>query len=236
MSNVIFKNREHFAKRDANLKSKKLLTKNYFNMKKTFITVLLAVCCGLYSNAQNFSFGIKAGFSLSTMSHDEDPIETQHPFQPGVTAGFFGQYDFTDMFGLSTELLYGLQGFNSDMESFKMKNTILTHNLKIPVLLNVNLLDNKLNLQAGPQFGILLIASNIEKYSEPEFKNRTTLQQDYYNLFNIGATFGANYLITERVSAGLRYELGLTDNLTDGGGGNISSKNRVLNLMMGYRF
>ncbi|MBR5665758.1 MAG: hypothetical protein IKX13_08435 [Bacteroidales bacterium] len=62
------------------------------------------------------------------------------------------------------------------------------------------------------------------------------LQQDYYNLFNIGVTFGANYLITERVSAGLRYELGLTDNLTDGGGGNISSKNRVLNLMMGYRF
>ena len=50
------------------------------------------------------------------------------------------------------------------------------------------------------------------------------LQQDYYNLFNIGVTFGANYLITERVSAGLRYELGLTDNLTDGGGGNISSK------------
>ena len=87
-------------------------------MKKTFITALLAVCCGLYSNAQNFSFGIKAGFSLSTMSHDEDPIKTQHPFQPGVTAGFFGQYDFTDMFGLSTELLYGLQGFNSDMESF----------------------------------------------------------------------------------------------------------------------
>ena len=205
-------------------------------MKKLLITIALAFCCVLYGNAQNFSFGVNAGFSLSTMSHDEDPIATQHPFQPSVTAGLFGQYNINGMFGLSAELLYGLQGFNSDMKSIKMKNTILTHNLKVPVLFNINLLDERLNLQAGPQFGFLLMEQNIEKYYDPKVRNSAVVSQDYYNLFNFGVTFGANIFLTEKLFAGIRFELGLTDNRIDGGGGNINSKNRVLSLMAGYRF
>ena len=42
MSNVIFNNHEHFAKRDANLKSKKLLTKNIFNMKSKVLLPIVA--------------------------------------------------------------------------------------------------------------------------------------------------------------------------------------------------
>lgn len=210
-------------------------------MKKLFIVSLLVAFFGLNSNAQNFSFGVKAGFVLSSMSHDGNGSNVKHPFNPGAAAGFFGQYDFTDMFGLSAEALYALQGAKSQSESFNYKSKISTHNVKVPVLFNVNLLDGQLNLQAGPQFGFILAESSISKTYDGDNKVVTTTDKDYYNMFFMDVVFGANFYFNDNLFAGVRYDLGLTDTqkaykLSSTSIENYNSKYRVISLMVGYRF
>lgn len=210
-------------------------------MKKVFITALLIASIGMYSYAQDFSFGVKAGFSLSTMSHDGNGTNVSHPFQPGFTAGFFGQCDLTDMFGVSMEALYAMQGYVSKSESVDYKNTIMTHMVKVPVLFNVNLLDGKLNLQAGPQFGFILAEKSIGATYDGKNKITNTVDQDYYNMFDLNVAIGANFYLTDNLFAGVRYELGLMDTqkalkLSSASIEDYNSKFRVITLMVGYRF
>ena len=216
----------------------------FMSMKKILAIALLVICCGWnYSQAQ--SFGVKAGFNLSTMTHDGNGSNVKHPYQPGFTAGIFGEYDFTDMFGLSAEVLYSMQGYKSNAESANYKKTVLTHMLKVPVLFNINLLDERLNIQAGPQFGFIL-AERI-KNSDWDGNNKTDDKVDKdgspygYNMFDLALAVGANFYITENLFAGARYELGFTDTqkqykFSSNSVENFNSKFNVITLMVGYRF
>ena len=80
------------------------------------------------------------------------------------------------------------------------------------------------SLEAGPQIGFLTSAK-IEDEDVKDFVSSTDFS------FN----FGAGYDFTENLSAGLRYNLGLT-NVWDFDGSEDSIKNGVFSVSLGYKF
>ena len=80
------------------------------------------------------------------------------------------------------------------------------------------------SLEAGPQIGFLLSA----KAEGEDFK-------DYVSSTDFGFNLGAGYDFTENLSAGLRYNFGLT-NINDFPNDDSTVKNGVFSVSLGYKF
>lgn len=94
---------------------------------------------------------------------------------------------------------------------------------------------DKFNLEAGPQIGFLTSAktsTKLDGYSQ-------TFDEDakkYFESVDFGLNFGAGYDFTKNVSAGVRYNLGLSNILKTEPGDNSESQNSVFSLSVGYKF
>ena len=130
-------------------------------MKQTL--ALLAIVLGIHAgaSAQSFSLGGTLGANLSKI----DGTSFNTAFKSGFLAGAYAQIRFGKHWGLQPELLF-IQSQAKTDSSFdniysgiasdpgSVKNVHLDY-LGIPVLLTYRIL-KIIDLQAGPQFGILL--------------------------------------------------------------------------------
>lgn len=235
-------------------------------MKKSLIIAcMLAACtfCCQKSYSQ-FYFGAKAGFNMSTQSR-ETGANIKHPFTPGFNAGVFGEYFFVfdNELSLSAEILYSMEGYTSKSDNAKLgkyTNKTFLNYINVPVLLSYYLLNDRLALHVGPQFGFCIGGKEKYKYEnkiadtrtdhpmQKEFEPEKNLNIDdlFYNVFDLGLVIGANFYFTENIFAGLRYETSFTnslDHITPASKAKakfeyeaVKSKNQVISLNVGYRF
>ena len=177
-------------------------------MKKTLLTLsFVFISVAAFSQA-SASIGIKAGanFANTNISGSES-ITSLH-------AGAYGLFKFASL-GVQPEVLFSKQG-----SSFTGGSEVNLDYVNIPVMVKFYL-PAGLNLQAGPQFGVLL---NAEDENGVDLKNGLKSS-------DLSAALGAGWDAPFGLQFTARYVFGLSD-INDGIGTEV--KNKTFQLSVGY--
>jgi opacity protein-like surface antigen len=188
------------------------ITININKMKKIILSAVAVFAFG-FANAQDVKFGAKVALNVASLSGDIENVSSLVGFQ----VGGFAEIKVSEKFAVQPELMFSTQGASSD------DGDITLNYLNIPVMAKYYVAKS-FSLEAGPQIGFLLSAK-----SDGEDMKDETSSTDF------GFNFGAGYDFTENLSAGLRYNLGLS-NLIDVEGFDGTAKNGVFSVALGYKF
>ncbi len=184
-------------------------------MKKIILAAAaLAMCCATTLSAQSFDWGIKGGLNLADVTKFDDA-----GMKPTFYVGAFANFQvIDDILDIQPELVYSRQGWK-DGDIYGRLNY-----LNIPVLAKLHLAD-KLTLDLGPQFGILLDAKTKVEI------NGSSVKRDIDDVKNFDVSFamGLSYRVIHAMDISARYNLGLTKL-----GDHSDSKNSVIQLGVGY--
>ncbi len=201
-------------------------------MKKIILTAAAVFAFG-FANAQDVKFGVKGGLNVATLTGDVDNVDSK----VGFHVGGFAEIKVSDKFSVQPELLFSTQGtkfeFSEDFggEIISGEGKVNLSYVNIPVMAKFYVAD-KFSLEAGPQIGFLTSA----KYKlEAEGEEGEEDAKEDYESIDFGVNFGAGYNFTENLSAGLRYNLGLS-NIAKDAGDDYKEKNGVFSLSLGYKF
>ncbi|MEA9412915.1 porin family protein [Flavobacterium sp. PL02] len=202
-------------------------------IKKITLSIIAVLAFG-FANAQDVKFGAKGGINLSTLTGDIDNVSSKVGFQ----VGGFAEIKLSNNFFVQPEVLYSTQGAKSKILAgeFFRKNNFKFGYLNVPVMAKYYVAD-KFSLEAGPQIGFLVSAKNDYSYSAFGYNDYGKEDvKDQFKSIDFGVNLGAGYDFTENISAGVRYNLSLS-NITDfGDGANAKFKNSTFSLSVGYKF
>lgn len=191
-------------------------------MKKTVFVILFCLLGFGGLQAQKVALGLKTGVNLASIGGDAaETFASRTGFHIGAFAGLkFGKI------GLQPELLFSLQGAQGEDDSNIKINTSYVN---VPILLKVYIIKG-LNVQLGPQFGVLLDV-NQEGGLAIDF-------EEAYRGADISGCFGAG-LELGKVNIMARYTLGLNDITQEDvivGFEEYRANNQVFQLSIGYSF
>lgn len=200
-------------------------------MKKLFLAAV-AVLGFASAKAQDVKFGLKGGINLSNFTGDIEDASSKVGFQ----LGGFAEFKLSDKFAIQPELLFSTQGskYKESEVNYLYKETINMSYLNVPVIAKYYVID-KLSIEAGPQIGFLLSAKDKweETYLEEKYSGKESIK-DSFKSVDFSLNVGAGYDFTENVSAGIRYNFGLSNISDFEDNGKIH--NNVISLSVGYKF
>lgn len=200
-------------------------------MKKIILAAIAVMTFGL-ANAQDIKFGVKGGVNLSNFTGDVENTKSKVGFQ----VGGFAEFKLSDKFFVQPEVMYSLQGtkYEQSEVNYYYKGNIAMTYLNVPVMAKYYVID-KLNIEAGPQIGFLLSAKDKweDNYNGEKDSGKDDVK-DAFKSVSLGLNIGAGYDFTENLSAGIRYNFGLSNILDTEG--NYKAHNNVVSLTLGYRF
>lgn len=226
MTNNILKNKTE-TEQPENPKSKENLI--IINMKKIILTAAAVFVFGL-TNAQDVKYGVKLGINNPSISGIRG--EVGHVFKLGINLGGFAEFAVSDKLFVQPELLFSTQGANSKATGLTADSQLNLNYLNIPVMVKYYVID-KLSLEAGPQIGFLVSAK--ENDTDPYTHKSVILDvKNEYKSLDFGFNLGAGYDFSSNISAGLRYNIGMSN--IDSQNLPIDAKNRVLSLSASYKF
>ena len=188
-------------------------------MKKLFIAAI-AVFAFSASNAQDVKFGAKLGLNLATISGPSG-----YTTKPGFNLGGFAEIKISEEFAVQPELLFSTQG-----AKFKDDSSVSTNlnYINIPVMAKY-FVTKEISLEAGPQVGFLLSANVKDSSNSLDIKDQSST-------VDFGFGLGGGYEITENISVGLRYVVGLSKINKESFTGSTDAKNAVFQLGVAYKF
>lgn len=200
-------------------------------MKKIILTVA-AVCAFGFASAQESKFGIKGGMNLANFSGDVEDNSTK----VGFNVGGFVEIKISEKFSVQPELLFSTQGAQSKYteDTIKFKEELNLSYINIPVMAKFYVAD-KFSLEAGPQIGFLVSAK--AKAEVTDGINSSSEEGDVKDGFkstDFGFNLGTGYDFTDNLSAGVRYNLGLSNILKDSGSTKL--QNTVFSVSVAYKF
>lgn len=188
-------------------------------MKKYVLCALMVVSFTV-GKAQDLSFGLKGGVNYSFYPNDGNTLDGL-----GFHVGGIINADFSKAFNLRAELLISDRALQTKSE-ISILGTTTTYKsssnplyLALPILYRYNASD-KLSFYAGPQFSFLLTnAVRTRSYiGDNEITDSKISGSDataFMRSFEFGIAAGAEFNISDKLGAGLRYVRGLqsvTDN------------------------
>ena len=196
-----------------------LLILNQTKMKKIILSFVAVFAFG-YANAQKTQFGVKAGVNFATLAGDSDGASSI----VGFNVGGFAEIKISEKFSIQPELLYSTQGaeIDSDGETVDFNLSYLN----IPIMAKYYVAP-KFSLELGPQIGFLTSAKG-------EAMGVSVDIEDFFKSTDFGLNFGAGYDFTDKFSASVRYNLGLSNIAEDSG--DESVQNSVFSISLGYKF
>jgi len=193
-------------------------------MKKHVLMLALAITfCSTGLMAQGISGGFKAGLNFANQNFESDGFSINPDGRTSFHAGFFATINM-GTFGIQPELIYNSVGSKFDLGSSGEQITKIDY-LTIPVMVRFNFA-KIVNIHAGPNFGFLLSAKN-------EFDGDTEDIKDDLKGMDIGIGAGLGLDLPMGLTAGLRYNIGVSNILDDPDG---TIKNNVFQLSVGYKF
>jgi len=188
-------------------------------MKKIILTTVLAMGALTISNAQEISFGAKAGGQLANLVGDDtDNLKGKIAGYGGV----FANIGLTNEIYIQPELLFSMQGAKGD----DLDISIRYNYLNIPVMFQYKLTD-EIYAELGPQLGVLLSAEveNNEVFLTADTKDIT-------KTVDFGLNVGAGYIMENGLGFNIRYNMGLTS--VDDTDDDVDVKNSILSLGLSY--
>ncbi len=201
-------------------------------MKKIILSSLLVLAFG-FTYAQKAEFGFKGGLNVSNQNFVGAGAPSTSALV-GVNIGFFVDLKVADKLVIQPELLYSTQGTKLNWLSDGVTiNSFKLAYINIPVMVKYYATKD-FSLEVGPQIGFLTSAKVNGT------ANGTTVDVDakkFYNSTDFGINFGAGYDFTKKISAGIRYNLGLSNvgsNEFVSDGDKIT--NSVFSIDFGYKF
>lgn len=207
-------------------------------MNKIILSAIAIFTIG-FASAQKAQFGIKGGLNLAVILGDTDGIDFQS--KAGYHVGGFVEIKVSDKISIQPELLFSTQGASVKDFEVELNNTLYSADvnfnlsyINIPVMLKYYAAE-KFNLEIGPQIGFLTAAktaTKVDGFSQ-------TVDQDIKDSFesvDFGLNIGAGYDFTKKISAGVRYNVGLSNIAKTESGDDSKIKNSVFSLSLGYKF
>lgn len=185
-------------------------------MKKIILTVM-SVFAFSFANAQGTKFGVKAALNIASLTGDVNDASSLVCFQ----IGGFAEIKLSEKFAIQPELLFSTQG-----NKFDTGESLNLSYVNIPVMAKYYVAP-KFSLEFGPQIGFLTSAKAKYEGESENFK-------DFFKSVDFGLNFGAGYDFTNKISAGVRYNLGLSNIAEDSG--DESVHNSVFSVSVGYKF
>jgi hypothetical protein len=178
-------------------------------MKKSLLTLSLALLTLVGFSQAKLEIGLKAGANFANTNVDNaESITALH-------GGLYGLIKLSKI-GIQPEILISKNG-----NQFSGGSEVDLSYLTIPVMLKLYLAAG-LNLQAGPQFGIL---TKAEDEVGDDIK-------DFLKSSDTSVAIGAGWDAPFGLQVNARYVLGISDINDVSGGGEI--KNRTFQLSIGY--
>lgn len=195
-------------------------------MKQLLLLLSLVLLCTSYVYSQGkLQVGLKGGLNLSTINMDEPEANYK-----SATGLHFGLYTMARAGNIAfqPEVLYSIRGTEVNYGNLRTDFQQEFVYLDIPVMFKLFLLAG-VNLQVGPQFGILLSADG--EVHDPETGITTSIERDSYKAADLSAAFGAGWDAPFGVNFAARYILGLTDVNS----GSEEATNRTFQLSVGIK-
>lgn len=199
-------------------------------MKKLFrLLAVTSIIATTAVQAQDINIGGKVGINIANISVENESPNTLN----SIYLGAFVDIPLSDKFSVQPELLYSAQGFNAEdrISGSDIKNKI--NYLNIPIIAKYYLTE-AINVQAGPQIGLLLAA----KVGSIDVK-------EFYETIDFGLNFGLAYEMDFGLRIEARYNLGLAD-IHKGGiiedgpitvtADDLKISNRVIQIGLAYAF
>ena len=208
-------------------------------MKKQIILTSLLISIGIM--AQQTHFGVKGGYSLSTISVKSDAGKLSYDPKSSFYLGALAEHSLNDKFSLQAELLYSIIGgtykTTSTMVSpavgtveVNVEDKISYGALQIPLLGKYNVSEN-FALTAGLNFGLIVSA----KYKTKDLNGlevENNIKKDV-NTLDISPLLGLEYNLKNKIFFDARYHFGIS-NISK-----ISASNQTINFFqvgIGYKF
>ena len=196
-------------------------------MKKTTLTLLLAVATLAAFAQVEVALGIKAGPNFSNINQDATFGEN-YKSRTGFHGGAFALFKLTKI-GIQPELIFSQQGTKIEFDN-EDYNANFTY-LNIPVMLKLYLAAG-LNLQLGPQFGFVTKATQ-------ELPNPLTGDveeediKDELKGSDLSLGLGAGWDLPFGLTIDARYNMGLSK--INDGPDSEEAKNQVFQVSLGYK-
>jgi hypothetical protein len=185
-------------------------------MKKLLLIALIGLY-GLSTQAQGLDFGIKAGVNFANIT-DATGLDNR----TGFVGGLFLGAKLSDNLGIQVDALYSQQGAEFDLGSFNLDY------INIPMVLKYYVAGG-LNIQLGPQFGVLIDDDTQTVVGE-------VINDIATNDFDISGVVGLGLDIPFGLRLEGRYNFGLTDVPDEPAIDFDKGKNSVVTLSLGYSF
>lgn len=163
-------------------------------MKFKSLIILLLLSTTVFSQDDESSFGIKAGYNLSSLK--DSSVDSRNGFH----VGFYGEHKISEHASFQPELLYSQLGFKDGANS-----TTKLDYIQIPLMFKGYVL-KPLYIELGPQFSF-----NINKKEETNFLLGTQTETSTPNTFEWGINGGIGLSISPGFTIGLRYYSGLSE-------------------------
>ena len=214
-------------------------------MKK--VTILLFALLITVGASAQFSYGVKAGLNLSSLSETKMTVSNTKTTIPGssMIAGFFAaahvNYSFNEILGIQPEVMFSMQGGKVKKSGATMPDdqTLRYNYIQIPVLIDIKPFQG-FSILGGPQIG-------FNTYRSVTTKGKTTSGSDFdkslkdggFNFAKIdfSVAVGLQYVFMEHFIASARYNIGVLSTFESRGSASVSGGcNNVLQIGVGYQF
>ncbi len=186
-----------------------------------------------YSNAQEASFGVKAGLNLANIVGDNTDGDMRYSFHFGGIAEIPLSQDF--VFG--PEVLYSSQGIKNEFSegSLTSKSELKLNYIQIPLMFKYFIADG-FSLDFGPQVGFLNSAKHYFDVSDDGFSSSGSDNvKKFYSGFDFGINGGLGYRLENGLFFQGRYNIGLA-NILDADSDGFKAQNSVLQFSAGFMF
>lgn len=176
-------------------------------MKKALLVI--AFLLGASPLFAQVKLGAKAGGMVSnlvtkgvglTSSNNQDDAKLSYLLGAVVTFSIY------DRFSLQTELLYSNKGVRTDLDGISGTISDNYHYLSVPLLIRYQVTE-QLGVGIGPELGYLLGA-----YQRSDVSGSNPIPVDrFYKPWDVAVNLDVQYDLLEKLSLGLRYNLGVYD-------------------------
>ncbi|UPQ76649.1 porin family protein [Chryseobacterium nepalense] len=217
-------------------------------MKKFLLLTAVAVI-GMSAKAQEFRFGPKAGFAMSTLKIDQNQDDLgKRNMDPKYTfyIGGMAEYKINDNFGFQAEVLYSplggkekIDGVNVGIMYVGEKTEVNLGTLLVPVSAKYFITEG-FSVAAGANFGVIfsakqktVIGSDFMNVEVEGDSGEVDIKDDIKKL-NIAPFVGVEYMLENGLFFDARYSLGVSNLSNDGSGGKVT--NSFAQIGVGFKF
>jgi hypothetical protein len=219
-------------------------------MKRLLLIAAVAVM-GSSAYAQEFRFGPKVGFAMSTMKIDENQDDLgKRNMSPKYTfyIGGMAEYKINDNFGFQAELLYSslgakekIDGIDAGVMFVGEQTKVNLGTLLVPVSAKYFISEN-FSIAAGANFGVILSAKQktvigsdfVDMEIEGESGEGEVDIKNEIKKLNIAPFVGVEYMFENGFFIDGRYSYGVSNLSNDGSGGKVT--NSFAQIGVGFKF